>query len=400
LQVFLLLFLFVFAILTLWLPAYWPTTMFQVGIFALAAITVWRARRHPILFAWPLVPLTFAVLWGILQWSTGHTAYGFVTRLSILKWTTFLCVWTIGVKFFRDEKAARWYRSAMIWFAFGVAVLATLQLYTSAGAVFWLFPTAYSDNVMGPFLSRNDFAAFIEVVLPIALYRAVLDDRDATLYSAMAAAMYAAVIASTSRAGVVLATLEILLVPLLAWFQRGASGRVVRTAVLKLAGLVAVLTLIAGPDAVWQRLTASDPFAIRRELTVSSWHMATEHALIGTGLGTWATVYPQYAIIDVGARMNEAHNDWLQWAVEGGFPFGILTNTLLFWSVRPAFRWVWGIGVVMVFLHATFDYPFARSTLGSWPILILAMLVYFKKETAAASAKFAPAAAVSLSERN
>jgi hypothetical protein len=138
-------------------------------------------------------------------------------------------------------------------------------------------------------------------------------------------------------------------------------------------------------------------FDERRELTASSWHMATEHALIGTGLGTWATVYPHYATIDVGARMNEAHNDWLQWAVEGGFPFGILMTTLFFWSLLPAFRSVWGIGVVAVFLHAAFDYPFARATLGSWPILILAMLAYVKKETAAASAKFAPAAAVSLS---
>ena len=389
-----------FSVATLWVPAYWPTTIFQVGIFALAGTTVLGTHRHPIRFAWPFVPLAFAVLWGILQWSTGHTAYGFVTRVAILKWTTFLCVWTIGVKLFHDETAARWYRCAMVWFAFSVAVVATLQLYTSAGAVFWLFPTPYSDNVMGPFLSRNDFAAFIEVVLPIVLYRAVSDDHDATLYSTMAAAMYAAVIASTSRAGVILTTLEVLLVPLLIWIRRGASHRAVRAAVLKLGCLVAVLTLVAGPDAVWRRLTTADPFAIRRELTASSWHMAAEHALIGTGLGTWATVYPQYATIDVGARMNEAHNDWLQWAVEGGIPFGILITTLFFWSLRAAFRSVWGVGVVAVFLHAAFDYPFARATLGSWPILILAMLVYVKKETAAASAKFAPAAAVSLSERN
>src|SRR5438094_243497 len=39
--------LFFFAILTLWVPGYWPVTVFQVGIFALAAVAVWRARLSP-----------------------------------------------------------------------------------------------------------------------------------------------------------------------------------------------------------------------------------------------------------------------------------------------------------------------------------------------------------------
>ena len=47
---------------------------------------------------------------------------------------------------------------------------------------------------------------------------------------------------------------------------------------------------------------------------------------------------------------------------------------MLFRSLRPAFRSIWGIGVVSVFLHAFVDYPFSRPALGSWPILILAML--------------------------
>jgi hypothetical protein len=39
-----------FAILTLWVPGYWATAVFQVGIFSLAAIAVWRARLSPPVF--------------------------------------------------------------------------------------------------------------------------------------------------------------------------------------------------------------------------------------------------------------------------------------------------------------------------------------------------------------
>jgi hypothetical protein len=366
--------LFFFAILTLWVPAYWPISLFQVGIFALAGVTVWRARLSPVPFAWPLVPLSFAVLWGLLQYLTGHTVYAFETKLALLRWTTFLSVFMTGVALFRDDAVRRWFRSAMLWFAFLVAILATVQSFTSDGKVFWFFPTLYTDYVMGPFVSRNDYAAFIEAILPIALYQAVRADRDTLLYSGMAAAMYASVIAASSRAGTVLATAEIVLVPLLLWMRHGQSRRAVATAMLRMGLLVAVFAAVVGVGSVWSRLRTPDPLAVRRELAVSSWHMATSHPWMGTGLGTWSTVYPAYAVIDVGATVNQAHNDWLQWAAEGGFPFGVMLATLFFWSLRPAFRSIWGLGVVAVFLHALVDYPFARPALGSWPILILSQL--------------------------
>jgi hypothetical protein len=372
--------LFFFGILTLWVPGYWPVTVFQVGIFALAAVAVWRARFSPPAFAWPLVPLSFAVLWGLFQWLTGRTAYEVDTKIAILRWATFLCVFLVGISLFRDAAVRRWFRSAMVWFAFLVAVLATVQTFTSKGKVFWLFATPYTEGVMGPILYRNHYAAFIEAVLPIALYLALCRGRHSLLYSGMAAAMYGSVIASASRAGTVLATAEIVLVPLLLWALGRVNGRTAGAVLLPLCLLLAVFTAVVGWESVWSRLRTSDPLAVRRELNVSSFHMAASHPWFGTGLGTWPTVYPRYAIIDIGAFANQAHDDWLEWTAEGGFPFGIMLATLFFWSLRPAFRSVWGLGVVAVFLHAMVDYPFSRPALGSWPILILALLAFTDAE--------------------
>ena len=366
--------LFFFAILTLWVPGYWPVTVFQVGIFALAAVAVWRARLSPPAFAWPLVPLTFAVLWGLFQWLTGRTAYAVDTKLAILRWATFLSVFLVGISLFRDDAVRRWFRSAILWFAFLVAVLATVQTFTSKGKVFWLFATPYTEGVMGPILYRNHYAAFIEAVLPIALYLAIRSERHSLLYSGMAAVLYASVIASASRTGTVLATAEFVLVPLLLWALRRTTGRTVGVALLPMCLLFAAFIGVVGWGSVWSRFRTSDPMAVRRELNVSSFRMAASHPWFGTGLGTWPTVYPRYAIIDIGAFANQAHDDWLQWTAEGGFPFSIMLATLFFWSLRPAFRSVWGLGVVAVFLHAMVDYPFSRPALGSWPILILSLL--------------------------
>ena len=49
---------------------------------------------------------------------------------------------------------------------------------------------------------------------------------------------------------------------------------------------------------------------------------------------------PHYAIVDIGAYANQAHNDWLQWTAEGGIPFGLLTLCGA-WEWSPSFSMPW-----------------------------------------------------------
>jgi O-antigen ligase len=386
--------LFFFAILTLWIPALWPVTLFEIGIFALAAVAVLRARRNPPPFAFPLLPLAFAPLWGIFQLLTARTVYPFDTLNSIVQWTLFLAVFFLGLSLFRSPPIALWFRSAMLWFAFLVSVLATLQAFTAGGRVFWLWDSPVAGLLMGPFPSRNHYAAFIEAVLPLALYQAMHPHRPAprpstmssaitsttssAIASAIPAAMYASVIASASRAGSLLATAEIVAVPLLLWARGFTPAPAIRSAFLRIALLLALFTAIVGPQTVWSRFWTPDPYAARREFAVSSLHMLAAHPWFGTGLGTWPTAYPRYALADFGAVANQAHSDWLQWAAEGGFPFALMLAALFVWSLRPARDTVWGLGVLAVFLHAAVDYPFSRPALGAWPILLLALLAVWE----------------------
>jgi O-antigen ligase len=366
--------LFFFAILTLWVSAGWPVTVFQVGVCALAAAALYRARKTPFPFTFPLVPWTFAVAWGVFQWLTGRTAYVFDTRNAIAQWTAFLAVFLGAFLLFLNAHARRWFRAAMLWFAFLVSILATLQTFTSGGKVFWLFPSGYPDYVMGPILSRNHYAAFIEAVLPMAVYEALRRQHSSLLYCAMAATMYASVVASASRAGMLLATAEIVAVIAIVAIRGGASGRRIGESLLSIGAVFALFTAVVGWGDVWSRFGAPAPMQIRRQLLLSTLHMIAAHPWVGVGLGAWSTAYPRYALIDLGLIANQAHNDWLQWTAEGGLPFGLMLATLFFWCLRPAISSIWGLGVIAVFLHALVDYPFSRPALGSWPILILAML--------------------------
>jgi O-antigen ligase len=194
------------------------------------------------------------------------------------------------------------------------------------------------------------------------------------LYVAMAGAMYASVIASTSRAGAALATLEIIAVLAIAAIGKQVSPRRLGHAALLLAGCALIFTAAAGWETLFERLRSPDPFVLRREMLASALAMARERPWLGFGLGTFQTAYPAYALFDIGLIVNHAHNDWAEWLAEGGAPFLALLLGVAVWSVRPAVRSVWGIGVLSVFLHALVDYPMQRLGLAAWVFVFLGAL--------------------------
>jgi hypothetical protein len=355
------------SILLLWVPARWPASMLQVGVFVLAM--AWCARRVTWRTSIALLPLGAAVLWILLQLATGRTIYRWETWNALLAWATHFTIFLLALQIFPDPVPRSRFLRAAIAFGGVLAVVSTLQLYTAQGHIFWLFDSGYRDVVMGPFVYQNQYAAFIELLLPAALLAAFTDKRGAIVYAVTAAIMYASVIASGSRAGFVLATAELLLL-----------------VVLRARGRAAMLLLIAGTmagafgwDLLWQRLHNPDPFDIRRQFLQSSLEMFRAHPWMGFGLGTWPTAYPAYAKFDRGFFANQAHNDWAQWACEGGWPFAALMLWIAIWSLRASRRALWGIGAVAVFVHCLVDYPIQRPGLGGTFFLFLGLLASAEK---------------------
>jgi len=362
-----------FGVLTAWVTDYWAVAAFEVGACILATVAMLRGIRTP-RFTFALVPLFFAVFWGFFQYWTGRTVSPFNTRIALARWTSMLAIFVVGYILFQDLEVHSRFRKAIVWFGFLLAALSTLQAFTSHGKVFWIFPAEVNRNVLGPFVSRNQFAAFIEVVLPLAMYGSLRHRREALLYSCMTGVMYAAVIASGSRAGLLLTSAEIIAVVLFLWLYGKTSGSALGWSLLRILILLTVFTVAVGWGRVWSRLQSSDPYEIRRELAISSISMIKARPVYGFGMGTWPIVYPQYAIIDVGQFANRAHNDWLEWTADGGLPFGVAMLSLFLWCLPKACRTIWGIGVVAVFLHATVDYPFSRPALAGWIIVMIALI--------------------------
>jgi O-Antigen ligase len=361
------------ATLTLWIPAYWPVALFEISVFLVAGVAVVMGRLPAPETYFPLFALGFIVLWGCFQLLTGLTVNRFATERTTLQWMTWLAVYYAGVSLLKEEGMARSLRTAMVWFGFALSVEAILQAYLSPGKVYGLFPTGYQDFVMGPIVYHSHFAVFIEVLLPVALFLALSEISHRYTMLGVSAVLLTALVVSASRGGMVIAATEVIAVLVLSHLRKPPGGPRITLLALLLVGLTAVLSVIVGFETASHRFSTEPLSAGRLQFAISTLHMIAGHPWVGWGLGCWPSVYPAFATFDPGAIVNQAHCDWLQWVAEGGLPVGIATLTLALWGVRPALRSIWGIGVIAVFVHAAFDYPFSRPAVGAWPVLMLAM---------------------------
>jgi len=276
--------------------------------------------------------------WGVAQLAAGTSVYAWATEQRIAEWVLRGAALYAGWRWL----GGWWFPRAAFLAGFGVSVVAVLMRFLVAGT---------PEGTMWPFVYHNQYAAFQQIVIAVGLWLAFTDGKRRWMWGLLSAWMIASVILANSRAGAALALLEIPVVGLM-------CGRFKRMLIV-LAG-VAVFTGVVGWERLWVKMGQADPYAARRELLVSSLEMARERPWTGWGLGTWATVYPAYAKFDDGLYDNQAHNDWVQWAAEGGLPFVGLMVLFVTGLARPAVRSVWGIGLLSVLVHCAVEYHFQQ----------------------------------------
>jgi hypothetical protein len=353
------------SLLAMWTDARWPWAIFQIGVFALAGVRVLRARRVSVVPAAAL--LAGAAAWPLVQVLAGRTVSAARTSEAALQWLGFAVTFVLARGLWDDRNERR--RALRIISTGGMllAAVSVLQQSTSAGFIFWTFPSGYSEGVWGPFVNRNQFAAWIELIFPVAAYLALTEGRGRALHLCAAATLAGAMAACASRAGMLLLVLEAVRIAVLAAARRLTSRRRLAWSAVQLAVLAAASVAAAGWRPLAARFGVHGPELLRREAYRASLDMIRARPWDGYGLGTWSMVYPRYASFDSGLFLNQAHNDWLQWAAEGGLPFLaiLIAFAALLW--KPAIRSIYGIGTVVLLLHALVDYPMQqRPALAAW----------------------------------
>ena len=252
------------------------------------------------------------------------------------------------------------------------------------------------DSVTGTFVNRNHFAGYLEMVLPLAIGLVLaridvfsmpglswrqkllrLSEKGLatiTLLLFGIIAMSLAIIFSKSRSGAfLLAYTFFLFFGLSALYFRDVKKRDKRIMnILKVIFLaVIVLSLYGGIGSTLERFSLNE---IMQEGRPAIWattiQIFTDFPLFGSGLGTFASIYPGLESWGEPVNIFHAHNDYLEYLSElgivgmsmllGGIVL-LLVNSFLFWKERRH-REVKGlalggmVAIVCILLHSITDF--------------------------------------------
>ncbi len=345
---------------------FWHVFEFLIFGLGLAWLAGWSLGWLQAGWTGRLVPFVGALLGvmaiGSIQLWQGWTAYRFATVDDLIRWGTFLTVFFLAFQLF----GAAGFRRVFLIYALIVCVVSLLQWFAGNGKIFWLFDTQEKAG-MGPFLNYDHYASFMALALPIGLFEMARSEKRRWVYAVISAVLYASVIASGSRAGFLLNTAEIFLVVVLVGFNKRS--------ILLEVGLIVVFGGVVGWGYLYERFQYNDPYAGRREIALATVDMVKANPWHGYGLGTWTEVYPAFAKKDLGVFINAAHNDWLQWASDGGIPMAGCILVLFGGSVVILRRAPWAMGVPIVFVHGIIDFPMQGRFLPSVVFLLFGVAV-------------------------
>ena len=366
------------SILIMWVPGlYVNPTFFQAGLFLMAAVWGIRMGYRPYAVAgsFLLLPLTVAACWGLLQLAMHTTVSRWETAQAVRIWAGNLTAFFFALQVCQSTSLRRRLLDGLAIFAFAISVVSILQYFSKPDLLLWFYYDGFG-NSFGPFASRDRYAAFAELVIPLALLWALKQEtgRKTLFYTGIAATIFAAAIAGASRAGGILCVAEVIVFLVAGRNQRSLDQGRLRITAGKFALFASIFTVVVGYSALLQRFHDPDPYAGRREMLRASVTMVQERPWFGFGLGNFENAYPKYAVLDVNKIVNHAHNDWAEWAAEGGVPFFVIVLSVAVWAVPRALRSLWGIGIVTVFVHSLVDFPLQAPALEFWVFAFLGAL--------------------------
>lgn len=336
-----------------WLPRYLAVSVAHAGILLIAI--AWTLLNRRFFLSPALIPAGLLGLWGLAQILLGATRSLWLTRQSTLTWFTCSVAFLLAATILDGERARDRFLNVIFWAVSLLAVAALLQMYHQPIYVFGLFPA--EPTVVGTFLYKNQFAAMLMLAAPIALYRMIELEGQEWIGAGAFAIMFGAAVGASSRAGVLLLAAELVTALGIAAKRRTLPWKNLLTLSGGLLLLIAATSIIAGTQSIIEHFQQQSPYSIRNKLLISTLHMIATKPLTGYGLGTWPEVYPAFANFDLGRFANEAHNDWAQWAAEGGIPFALILAYITVRLIRPAVRSIWGIGLIAVMIQSLVDYP-------------------------------------------
>ena len=346
--------------------------------------------------------------------SFAPSLYPYATRCALIMLSAYVALFLAAYGHVRSRSEVGKLAAVIVSVGFVVSLLGILQNLSGTHKLYWLRELSQGGAPFGPFVSRNQFAAYAGLCLFVGLglllaraagaagslkdWREGLGRKAAgkahqnALIGFCVAVMGTAVFWSLSRGGIL--SMLLAFAGVLALVGAASAGR--RKGLYVAAVIVMILGWVTylGWEPVIKRLStledvARDPLSDWRAIMFKdAWRMGLDFPVLGTGAGTFLSVYPLYRTLPTRAVAVSPHDEYVHVFAETGFTglalLGLAAVLFYVTVIRALARrrnpyvrglLAGGLGAPLaVMLHSTVDFPMRSPAIAATLAVVAALL--------------------------
>lgn len=333
------------------------------------------------------------------------------TRLAIIQLIVYFVFFAAFLTFVNRWKRVRKVVYLIIIFGSLMAFYGILQRLASPDAIYG-YREFGQASPFGSFFNQHHFAAFMEMTigLPLALLFGRATKKDKWYLLIIAALLMGTAVIFTSSRGGLLSLLGVFSFVILANILGKSKSRkkeqnfgkkfsLIGGALVLLIVLFGLVLLLGGDTALVRTFvmqTGTDDITNGRfHFWSIAWQNFLNYPLLGTGLDSYGTIFPQYDTWSGIFRVERAHNDYLQILSDAGiFGFACVVAFIYFLfkkglrmigNAKNSFRRSVAVGALAgcfgILIHSFFDFPLRTPSNGFYFLMLagLATISFSKK---------------------
>ena len=301
-----------------------------IAVMLVWALRLWLSPKPQLL--WPpicWVVLAFAV-YAVARYLTADIEY--VARLEMIQVLVFAFLFIAIVNNLYRQESVQFISFTLIFLAMGISSYAVAQLLTHSNHV-WTFVSPYPGRGSGTYISPNNLAGLLEMLLPLAVAYLLAGRMNAVLRILLgyAALIIGAGLAVTfSRGGWVAAAVGLLALLLTLAGHRHHRWRALLLLLVLLGGGTIFVTNFLSQTAGYMRRVeeakTSDDFNLNVRLDIwrAAERMWLDHFWWGVGPAHYDYRFREYRPENVQMRPDRVHNDYLNLLADWGAAGGII----------------------------------------------------------------------------
>ncbi|MCM8791829.1 MAG: O-antigen ligase family protein [Candidatus Omnitrophica bacterium] len=257
----------------------------------------------------------------------------------LFKILSYFLIFFLIINYIQKKEQFQILFNAIIICGFIISIFAIIQNFTYANLdkVYWFDINGSAPSCFGPFVNRNHFAGYMEMVIPLCLGYLIsdIDIKRKTLYGMSLFVISLSLFLSLSRAGMVIYLLELLSMIIFLWIKKRFEEQSI---IMWLSFLFILVFIFFLTDfkVIFERFfsifEASPKESIfergyRWQDMFKIWY---DFPFLGIGGGAFSSIAPLYKRVNLQMTIVHAHNDYLELLVETGI-FGFLLLSLFFY---------------------------------------------------------------------